>query len=697
MIVPWMFAGRGLVLSLSLFGQASTFDPVDGARPQPAPLAPAKPAAEKTPQPSPGPGMPDYMTMDCDSAQFFGGTRMEQAAFCYSELRRFVSTRTLAAEALKLNPRSVQANFLMGLALHQGEGNLPKSLFYLENAERLFVEHFGETPPRDVMSNIYHFVLRELVFVHGEMDQHEEKIAYIDLLSARLGLDYAPLKAWPLLKLKRFAEAREIAEAAVKSEDEWYRAVGLTALCAVESEMRHRQAAYEACIRAAEPVLNDGRYGAIELSNAGAAAEEMYRFDEAERFLLEATRRIPEGSVNPWGRLTRLYLREGRFAESVAAWREMRAYRQRRPSSYLDQQDQAESELTGAAVLIVAGRTHDARTLVERVVHRPDRQGTSSATSEQNEAGASVMSRLASLEVARSLEEEATWSPFLEAAWLRVRAAGLRFSGWMAGRRAADLLSEQGRLTATLRPECPGSMEGPSWLDGEVIEIVGPGVALGAIREARAEERLSAELAEPVFLALEAEAYLEMGDDVEALERAKRALEHLVKAEVLTRARVALVAANAAQTLGRYDEALGFFEMVLRTDPGLLRRRGTSLPVRFSALDDSEAVSNALTYLKRSPLLRDDGWGFGLSIGRGAVILSTPDGSEFLRIPVPPAELGDAEAEGRRIARALHRDLLVPNVDITQADIRSLDGSMGSGGKASVRVESVLDEVLHRP
>jgi hypothetical protein len=37
---------------------------------------------------------------------------------------------------------------------------------------------------------------------------------------------------------------------------------------------------------------------------------------------------------------------------------------------------------------------------------------------------------------------------------------------------------------------------------------------------------------------------------------------------------------------------------------------------------------------------------------------------------------------------------LTPNVDVTQADIRSLDGSLGGGGKASDHVKSILDEVL---
>ena len=68
--------------------------------------------------------------------------------------------------------------------------------------------------------------------------------------------------------------------------------------------MRRRTEAYEACRAAAEAVRESEFEGAIELSNAAAAAEEIFQFDEAEFYYLEASRRDIEGSVNPWGRPT---------------------------------------------------------------------------------------------------------------------------------------------------------------------------------------------------------------------------------------------------------------------------------------------------------------------------------------------------------------------------------------------------------
>ena len=101
--------------------------------------------------------------------------------------------------------------------------------------------------------------------------------------------------------------------------------------------------------------------------------------------------------------------------------------------------------------------------------------------------------------------------------------------------------------------------------------------------------------------------------------------------------------------------------------------------------------------LDDSPLFDAGEWDFLLKVGSQIAILSESDGSEILRARIPAGRKDTDEAAGRRIARAVHRDLLVPNVDITQADIRSLDGSLGGGGKASDRVKSILDEVMDDP
>jgi tetratricopeptide (TPR) repeat protein len=657
-----------------------------------APLAP-DPGVPVAPAPAKG-GMP-AVDGSCDEAEALGGTTLERAAACAALSRgELVSARNLADRALKEDEGSYRAHFLMGYVQHLGEGNLPKSLNHLERAEKLLVASHGERPsPDDPAAAALHRILRELVYVHGEMDHHEEKIAYVQALYDRLGLDYRPLAAWPLLKLKRFDEARVLATAAAADEKPWYRAVGLTALCAIDSELRDRMGAYRACVAAAAPVMEaDDLSGAIELSNAGAASEEVFRFDEAERYYQAATRKAPEGSVNPWGRLTRLYLRQGRFAEALSAWREMRAYRARRPGSYLDQQDQSDAELIGASVLLVAGKLEEAEKITRRTVQRPDRQGTSSAAAEQNEAGAAITDRVAKLSAARLLESQAAVARFWDGLALRARALRLRFEAWLLGRRAAVVLADRERLVTSLRPECPGSLELPSWLDADLIPLVGPGVARATLTLARAEETLESRLTEPIFRGFEAEAALLAGEDDAALEAARATLAGLSPAEVMLRARAAAIGAEAARRLGDADAALGLYRVVLASDPGVLRRLGFPLPVRVSSAG-AGAAARAAELLEGAAMFVDEDWGLGLTVGEEQAFLALPDGSMLTSVTVPAGREEDTEAVARRIAKAVVDELLVPSLDVTQADIRSLDGSLGSGGKASERVKSVLEDL----
>ncbi len=639
-------------------------------------------------------GMPELIT-GCAGADEFGGTELERAAWCHLQQNGYVAARTLADKALTADESSFRAHYLMGAAQHLGEGNLPKSLYHLERAERLFVDAYGRTPPEDAPQAGYRRTLLELVYVHGEMDHHEAKIDYVDAISSRLGLDYSPLKAWPLLKLKRFDEAEVVARQAIASHDgpSFWRAVGLTALCAIESEQRHRQAAYEACQAAAEPALRGGEDGGVALSNAAASAMEVFKFDEAERLYLESTRRPVEGTINPWGRLAHLYLRQGRFPEALSALRSMHAYRNARPP-YFDQQDQADAELTGAALLFVAGRMEDALRVTSRVAERPDRQGTSSAASEQMEAGNLIMDRVARLDVARRRWEEASWSPWRERPALWWAAARLGFDAWLRGRQINRLLADSERLVSSLRPECPGSVEVPAWLDGEVVQVVGPGVTLAGVAQAREEETLEPAFAGPVFAAFEAEAYWLDGDLESAFERAGIAAEQLPAVEVLLRARAQAIAADAAWRLGRVGPALAHFEAVLQADPGVLRRLGIRLPVSVVGSGSRAGVTAAVDHLDGSPRFERADGGFLLRLSEAEVGLASPDGSELLTARVGKGPADDEAALGRRIARAAHFELLVPKVDVTQADVRSLDGGLTGGGRASERARSILDSIL---
>ncbi|MBI4817313.1 MAG: hypothetical protein HY791_13705 [Deltaproteobacteria bacterium] len=688
--LAWSVGARailaGVLLSTPAFGDEAGPRANEAGTP-PAPVRPATPE-----------GMPELHT-DCGGAEEFGGTDLERAGYCLALQESYVSLRTVAGKALRLNPDSYRAQYLEGVAQHVAEGNLPLALAHLHRAEKLFVAEHGDRPTgdSDATFSVFRRILLELVYVHGEMDHHEEKIRYVDVLRDRMSYDYDPLKAWPLMKLERWREAELVAQDAIDRGDEidgYWRAVGLTAMCAIESEQRHRERSYEACKRAATEYLEESRSdGGVALSNAAAAAIEMGEFAEAETFLLESTRRVVEGTINPWGRLSQLYLRQGRFGAALGALREMRTYRQGRPS-YFDQQDQTDAELTGAAVLIVSGLTADALRITARAVHRPDRQGTSSAAFEQNYGGALLLDRAVRLEESRRLREQASWSPFKVALRLRAKAAELAFDAWLDARKVAAIVATNDRLATTLRPECPGSLELPNWLDAELISVVGPGVALEAIASSEGVETLKKEISEPIFLALRAEAYLLAGRTEEAFASAKRAVDLFGPSEVLLRARAAAVAAEAARRDELLEDATVYYAIALSADPGVVRRLGFVLPVHVVAEGDSEPVLEAIELLEDSPLYEFDTGGLLLAVSEGSVSLSLPDGSELASAAVLPGRPGD-ESLDRRIAETAHRTLLVPNVDVTQADVRSLDGGLtGGGGRAAERVKSILEEVL---
>ncbi len=686
MTFPRTVAALLLVVALPAAAQEPSLAP---------PLAGEPEAIE--PAPHDRAGLPE-IDDSCPGAEAFGGQTLERAGWCLMERARYVGLRRLASEALAKSPSSIRAHFLMGVAQHLGEGNLPKSLYHLNIAEQRFIDRWGESPSDAIRGPLkaYRRTLLELVYVHGEMDHHEEKIRYVDALDERLGVDYSPLKAWPLLKLKRFAEAKEVAEDALVQFEggaSYWQAVALTAICAIESEMRNRDAAYEACMAAAAPVMRSRREGGVAMSNAAAASIEVFRFAEAERLYIEATTRPVEGTINPWGRLTHLYLRQGRFPEAVSALRQMHRYRMRRPA-YFDQQDAADAELTGAAVLLIAGRSKDAMRITERTVARPDRQGTSSAASEQNEAGNLLIDRAARLDVARALEEEASWSEWWPGVKLRMEAIELRLKAWTRGRRAATILSDEERLISSLRPECPGSVELPTWLDPELVRVVGSGATLAGLEVARAQETLPEAMAGPIFSLFEAEALHLRGDHEEALAAAANAIANMMPTETLLRSRAHLIAAESSRALGRTGEAVGHYEAVLMGDPGLIRRLGATLPVRIAMSDRDPATQLAADHLRSSPRFEEADWGFELALGKDTVALTHRDGTELLRARVISGKAHEVEAFARRIAKSAHTELLVPKVDITQADVRSLDGGMTGGGRASERVKSILEEVV---
>ncbi len=610
----------------------------------------------------------------------------------------FARARALTEELLRRDGDSIEGNFLLGMIHHRAEGNLPRALYFVKRSRQLLEERYGTVPYEQEMIFWHSIVIAEMAEVSGAMGRHEDKVRYIlerdqlyePSMTAQLG--------WPLMRMRRYDEARAVVEEALQMPDRpGQRAIARTALCAIEAELQRREASWEACRLAAEHEHGEAHGGPTPFTNAAESALGVLKFDEAERMILEGTRRFQSGTVsNPWLDLTHLYLAEGRISEALEAVREMFTWRRRQPA-HIDEQNRAEAELASAIFLIVAGRPKEAAGVTSRILERPDRTGYTSSESGQMEAGNALVDSVAHRAAAELAAERASWSPFWDSVKARLEARRLALRAWSSGRRVASLLAGERILLATLRPYLAGSMEIPEWMETELVAFLGPGVVAAALEEGRASEDL--EGAEGYFLAYEAEIAWQNGAERRALEKVDRALQELPGSEVLLRARVSAIGAQAALDSGAPQRALELFDQVMQLEPGVIRRLGLALPASFEAASPGLA-EETVSYLEKSPRFTDEGSGwFRVQVqgqeGTGRACLLGPRGTRFACADISPRAGDEGEEPARRLAKEFHAAVFAPRIDLTQADLRSLDGSpTAGGGRASERLRSVLSDLV---
>ena len=121
-----------------------------------------------------------------------------------------------------------------------------------------------------------------------------------------------------------------------------------------------------------------------------------------------------------------------------------------------------------------------------------------------------------------------------------------------------------------------------------------------------------------------------------------------------------------------------------------------TLPVRMSVTGFAQnEADEVLDLLGGSPLFEQREWGLLLNVTPGTVSLALPNGTQLVTARIPPTKNTDFSFRARQIAKTSHFDLLIPRVDITQSDIRSLDGGVLGGERTSDKVESILDSIVN--
>jgi len=599
----------------------------------------------------------------------------EVAAWQQAESGRHIRARELAERVVAARPTSYVGHFVLGHVHLQGEANAPRALYELDQALSLYRARWGEEPGPDAPWRWHSLILRALVSVHGDLEHYEQQLAWMRRYNEPYDPDMVAEMAWPLMKLRRFDEARAVARRA-RSLPGFQEEIALNALCAIEFEAGDAEASYAACLEAMQLHGGDpAQQSAVDFTNFAEAAHSVFRLDEAERVGLLAAEAQTSWYGNPHVELGELYIREGRFVEALASLRQAAPYRQRRPPHVQDG-DRNEARRALASFFLVIGWPADAARLTHRMVTAPDRRAHNSRDPAQDVAIAALLDRRALLMQAEQLRVEALGAPLHERIWAWARGLSMRLDAWRSGRQAARALADEERLVGTFMVGTSRSAVLPSWLAGELTQVLGAGVTREALRRARGEDRRPAAAA--YYDAFEAEAALASGDPEAADRLARAALGRLEAAEALLRARCLAVAAEASRRAGEPRRALERYDEAFQVDPGVFLRLDFDVPVRFAARGGAVAAEVA-DVLARSPRLTVEDTGLLVEIeadaqhGRACLVGA---GGSVLGCAQEAAQSGEsAEAFAGRLAVAFHHAAFAPRIDLTRADATSLDGA----------------------
>lgn len=592
----------------------------------------------------------------------------EEAMWAAWQAGQQLTARRYAEAVLAADADNLPAHVVVGGVAYREDGNLPVARYHLQRAVSLW-DWWGD-PSETRQWQAHARALTLLAEVSAAMDDREGQLGWMDAHDEAYNPPHVAERAWGLMKLGDWAQARGIVEAGLSSDDVNQRSYAHNAGCAIEGEQGNRVAYFDACVAALNYEQDQGSDLAVAAHNATLAMMAAGRFADAE-----VTARLGLTSSgldvsNPWQQLAGIYLGAGRAADAIEAVREMQRWRTRQPA-HLRDQSRAELDATYARVLWVAGYPDKALEVVDRSLRFPDRMGFASGSSDQ-ELGTNTLLRRSIRRAAWERERErAVTSPWWRRAWVAVRSWLPDAADRADAATVRSIVATPERARGLFRPYLFDGLGGVlPWWWGDLIDVVGAGVARASLASARAAD--PEDVWVPFFDALEAEIAWREGDPGEALRLGAPAYAALPDSQVLLRARLAAVLGDAAWSAGS-EEAGAWFERALRADPGVLRRLQIRLPATVSG---SEAVA-------RSPRLRSGGL-FRVEVSADRACLRTAAGNE-IGCATPDAEDAEGRTGEEAVAEAFHRHLFALPIRLSRHDRDSLDGSTIAVGEAAAK------------
>src|ERR1039457_6831005 len=601
------------------------------------------------------------------------------------EAGKYVKVLDYALNAVRRNPESFEAQYLLGLTLHRGEGNLPLSQYRLEQAKRIVRERGGYHALPPERQKPYIELLQELVWIYGESEQYQRQLDLLDAIQIETGRDWSHEGGWSLMKLGRYDEARALLRLKAQSDNATIRATAMNTLGAIESTTGNLQAGYDWFVKLVNDTEASNATGvATAYSNRAEVALSLLRFGSAESDWQESVKHFSSGSyTNPWSDLTFLYTSEGKLPLAIQAAQQMRDWDRSSDATIEQHRWNLNSRMT-ATLLLAAGHDKAALDKLEMILSRPDRQG--STTSDPVEAEICLLTVYD--EALRTNRERALegmpWSRPSE--WFPRICDGAKFTvqDWGARSRLRALIMKARRLDWVLRPYSEDSSI-PEWIRPEITAALGEGMSSSRLLELLKRDDETGRRERPYILEVLGESQVRTGNYRRGIESLASALQTLPQEEVLLKARAHALLAEALDRSGQSEASRAHYVAAFDLDPRVFRALGLSIPVRIHSDNDGSSRA-AASWLRSSPRFRS-GTAFVLEVARSAdgleATLEDPSGTVLGRAGTMWAKEGSKESAWRLYQEAQQK-FFQPRINQEQANLNSLDGSTLSGDADTV-------------
>ena len=587
-------------------------------------------------------------------------------------LRQNITARELSEDWLRAAPQSAAAQFALAEVLFSVEGNLPRALFHLNQAERLTNFESLVLAFESGMAQWHYLTLSQLAFVHQLMGNQLESLDYLAKIQSIYGQDTEAMRGWPLIKLKQYQRAHDSAMRVLRNNDSPRAQMqAWNTLCAVELARFEPIDANSAC----EQTLDTQETNTVYLANAAEVSLSLLQMQRAEDYLDRATRSLNPGSVaDPWIQKLYLTLSASRFDAARSALDQMLIWREQQ-DPIINVMNRAEHMLVSAIFLMVAGYPEDAAKLSASALNQPDRNGSYSADNAQKDALAALINALAYEAQYQVVLEQIAGMGRLAALGRRIAASPLLIKAWRSKRRAAALFAQTEVLENRLRPYAPLDVHIPEWIEPELMELMGTGVMSVILEQAHRKGVFA--LNQGYYWAYKSEISALKNQAQASLSFGQQALAELPPQEQMLRARVNAHNGAAAWQLQQYDLALGYYQQALSGDPSIFRRLGSSIPVDLSG-DNSTTSNSVISALKRSPRFRQHAQGFKLALSTAPLLsacLATAEGVTISCTQQSIDESLEPDAISSQFLNDFHRQLFSLNYDISKTQRSILLGS----------------------